>query len=376
MRVELGLRAGVAIPLLFTLVAGIAALLIFNYFTQVNLLKEEEERSIDMAVNTAQTLLDSATIHYQQMAAFVARIPEVQEAVNKRDRNRLIEKFLPSFNYLKQQFGVAQFHFHIPPAVSLLRMHELTIFGDDISKQRKSVVHVGENKKGVRGIEAGVGGVGLRGVEPIFYRDTYVGSVDLGGGFKEELELIKKAIKADAGVVINREILTEWPGLKDIKQKIGEWIPISSTLKEPTEFVMEFSLKQASQSGDKYHKEYITKAGKDFIVIYSPLKDFSGKKIGFLYIVKERVLAPSKIITMLAINIVVYAIMLIVMAILIGYGMNKFVINPIIALTKLADDISMGKTSQKVEIRDARGEIAILAKSIERMRVTMKKLLE
>lgn len=65
--------------------------------------------------------------------------------------------------------------------------------------------------------------------------------------------------------------------------------------------------------------------------------------------------------------------MLIVIALLIGYGMNKYVINPIIALTKVTDEISMGKTSQKVEIKDARGEIAILAKAIERMRITMKK---
>jgi len=68
--------------------------------------------------------------------------------------------------------------------------------------------------------------------------------------------------------------------------------------------------------------------------------------------------------------------MLIVIALLIGYGMNKYVINPIIALTKITDEISMGKVTEKVEIKNARGEIAVLAKAIERMRITMKKLLE
>ena len=56
--------------------------------------------------------------------------------------------------------------------------------------------------------------------------------------------------------------------------------------------------------------------------------------------------------------------------------MHKYVIDPLVELTKSADEISMGKTGEKIDIKNARGEIAVLAKSIERMRITMKKLLE
>jgi len=115
---------------------------------------------------------------------------------------------------------------------------------------------------------------------------------------------------------------------------------------------------------------------KNYAVVYTPFKDFSGKTVGFMYIIKERILTPARIFTILGINVFVYALMLVLIAVVIGYFMNKYVINPIVTLTKTADEISMGKTAQKIEIKNARGEIAVLAKAIERMRITMKKLLE
>ncbi|MGC8937808.1 MAG: cache domain-containing protein [Thermodesulfovibrio sp.] len=376
MKIELGLRAGIALPLLATLIIGMAALVVFNYITQVNLLKEEENRNIEVSINTAQILLEASTIHYQQMAHLVAQMSDVQEAVNKKDRNRLIDKFLPAFNSLKENFALAQFHFHILPAVSLVRLHDLSHFGDDISKERKTVVQVQTTHKGVRGIEIGIGGVGLRGVEPIFYRGELVGSVDVSGGLKLTIDQIKKAINTDLGVVIYKDLLSGWPGLKDIKHTFGQWVSLYFTQQNPKMFISEASLKNAAQSKQRYYTEEVPQAGKEYIVAYSPLKDFSGRTIGFIYIVKERILSPVKVFTILGINVLVYIIMLIIIALLIGYGMNKYVINPIVELTKITDEISMGKTSQKVEIKNARGEIATLARAVERMRITMKKLLE
>ncbi|WP_353683358.1 cache domain-containing protein [Thermodesulfovibrio sp. 3907-1M] len=376
MKIEFGLRTGIALPLLATLIAGMSILVVFNYIMQVNLLKDEENRNIEASINTAQLLLETATIHYQQMANLVAQMSDVQEAVNKKDRNRLIDKFLPAFNSLKENFGLAQFHFHIPPAVSLVRLHDLSHFGDDISKERKTVVQVQTIHKGTRGIEIGLGGVGLRGVEPIFYKGEFVGSVDFGGGLKTEIDQIKKAINADTGVAIYKDLLTGWPGLKDVKHTFGQWVCLYFTQPDPKLFISEASLKRAAQSKGRYYTEVVSYAGKEYIVAYSPLKDFSGKIIGFIYLVKERILSPVKVFTILGINVLVYIVMLIVIALLIGYGMNKYVINPIVALTKVTDEISMGKTSQKVEIKDARGEIATLARAVERMRITMKKLLE
>lgn len=376
MKIELGLKTGIALPLLAILIIGMSILVVFNYLSQINIIQKEEAQSIESSINTAQFFIETAGIHYQQMAALVANMPDIQETLSKKDRNRLIDKLLPTFNYLHEKFGLAQFHLQIPPATSLVRLHDLARFGDDLSTHRETVLQVEKTKKGVRGLELGVGGVGLRGVEPVFYKDNYAGSVDFGGGLKTEFEQIKKAINADLGVVIYQQPLQKWPGLQDIKERFGEFVPIYFTAKDPKLFISESALKKAAQSKEKYYIEYVSKFGKDYAVVYTPFKDFSGKTVGFMYIIKERILTPARIFTILGINVFVYALMLVLIAVVIGYFMNKYVINPIVTLTKTADEISMGKTAQKIEIKNARGEIAVLAKAIERMRITMKKLLE
>jgi len=56
-------------------------------------------------------------------------------------------------------------------------------------------------------------------------------------------------------------------------------------------------------------------------------------------------------------------------------GLSKTVIDPIIQLTEAADNISMGKLEEKIEIKSG-DEIQSLAKALDRMRVSMKKMLE
>ena len=283
MRIELGLRAGIALPLLATLFFGMAAIFIFNYYFQVNLLKEEEQRSIEASVNTAHILLETSTINYQQMAMLVSKIPDVQEAIYKKDRNRLISLFQPVFISLKDNFGLAQVQFHLPPAMSFIRFHDLEKYGDDLSAFRKTVVQVATTNRGVRGPEVGVVGLSLRGVEPIFYKDNYVGSVEFGGEINVELEKIKRAINADLGIVVLKEPLSVWEGLKNVKYTFGQWVSIYFTKQDPKLFISENALKRATQSKEKYYTELVSAEGKEYIVVYSPFKDFSGKIKNILY---------------------------------------------------------------------------------------------
>jgi HAMP domain-containing protein len=95
-----------------------------------------------------------------------------------------------------------------------------------------------------------------------------------------------------------------------------------------------------------------------------------------VYILKDRTATLGKITRMLYINLGVYTSILIIVSLAIGLAITRNVINPVVGLTRTADEISMGKLSEKVEVPGAKDEIATLAKSIDRMRVSMKKLLE
>ncbi|WP_436428207.1 cache domain-containing protein, partial [Enterococcus faecium] len=73
------------------------------------------------------------------MSAVVATMPAVQEAMARDDRAALIKLFGPGFAALKSDYGVDQFQFHTPPALSYLRVHQPAKFGDDLSGFRKTV---------------------------------------------------------------------------------------------------------------------------------------------------------------------------------------------------------------------------------------------
>ncbi len=274
MKIELGLRAGIALPLLATLIIGMSILVGFNYISQLNVIKEQEVREIESAINTTNVFLEVTTL-YQL-------IININNNINISESYSNLEKIL--------------------------------------------------NK-------------------------------------------LKKAINAETGLINKKDLLSAELNQKSSKNIFGQWVSIYFTGKDPKQFISEQSIYKI-QVQDKYYLDKITTDEQDYFVIYIPIQDQTGKTLGFIYITKERILSSFTIFKILGVNIIAYILILILISLLIGYGMHKYVINPIIALTNAADNISMGKTSEKIQIQNARGEIAVLAKSIERMRVTMKKLLE
>lgn len=275
MKIELGLRAGIALPLIATLIIGMSILVGFNYISQLNVIKEQEVREIESAINTTNVFLETTPL-YQL-------IININNNINISESYTNLDKIL--------------------------------------------------NK-------------------------------------------LKKAINAETGFLTKKDLLPEELNQKTSKNTFGQWVSVYFTGKEPKQFISEQSIDKITRVKDKYYLDKISTDEQDYFIIYVPIQDQTGKILGYIYITKARILSSFTIFKILGVNILSYAVILILISLLIGYGMHKYVINPIIALTNAADNISMGKTSEKVQIQNAKGEIAVLAKSIERMRVTMKKLLE
>jgi len=190
---QMTLKTRTIIPVQIILILVMTGLAYFNYASQVSLLNSQDEETLNGALNTGNTIIDSQLSLYQQMAALVAEMPTVGGLFAKGDRTRLYAEFSQSFQSLKTRFNLFQFQFHTPPAMSFLRMNEPQKFGDDLSTFRRTVLSVNTDKKGVRGLETGRTGLGLRGVEPIFFKEKHYGSVEFGGDLLPVLENIKKA---------------------------------------------------------------------------------------------------------------------------------------------------------------------------------------
>lgn len=114
------------------------------------------------------------------LAYAVAKNPDVTAAFAAKDRDRLIKLLQPVYETLQKDFDVKQFHFHIPPAISFLRLHAPTHYGDDMQSYRHTINLARQTGKGAGGIEAGVFGLSIRSVVPVFHEGSQIGTFEIG----------------------------------------------------------------------------------------------------------------------------------------------------------------------------------------------------
>ena len=88
----------------------------------------------------------------------------------------------PLFAELKKDFGISQLHFHILPGKSYLRVHQPDQWGEMIA-YRTSIMDALKSGKGVKGLEWGLTGLGIRGVVPVFRNNKLAGSLEIGYPF-------------------------------------------------------------------------------------------------------------------------------------------------------------------------------------------------
>jgi signal transduction histidine kinase len=100
-------------------------------------------------------------------------------------QSELQNAFKKEYKLLKNE-GVDNLHFHTKDNYSFLRFHNLKRNGDDLSKIRKTVVHVNKFKKPVHGFEVGRFHNGYRFVYPLFdlTNGNHLGSVEISFGLK------------------------------------------------------------------------------------------------------------------------------------------------------------------------------------------------
>ncbi|MCP4747053.1 MAG: methyl-accepting chemotaxis protein [Desulfobacteraceae bacterium] len=121
-------------------------------------------------------------VSYENMrlALLIANMDNLKNAFIKNDRNRLLNLVKPLNNNLNSNSKwIYKIHFHLPGGISFLRVWKPKKNGDDISGFRKTVLMTQQSRQPVHGIEAGRGGLVIRGLAPIIYNGDMAGSVEV-----------------------------------------------------------------------------------------------------------------------------------------------------------------------------------------------------
>ncbi len=342
----LSLRTRITLVLALASVLTAILVLLGAMWIIAGLVERADERELRSHYDALQSRLIQESERAAAMSAVVAAMPPVQEAMAHGDRETLMKFFAAGFAGLKSDYGVEQFQFHTPPAISFLRVHQPEKFGDDLSGFRKTVVAANAERKTVVGLEGGVAGLGIRGVAPIALAGKHLGSVEFGLTFGQGFfDQFKQARGVDIAfrLAADREFKT-----------------YGDTLGGRSFFA-------AADYGRARDGAFILRqddaAGRPVAALLGPIKDFSGKPIGAVEIAMDNgdYVASLQRARLLAIGAAALALLIAASAgLLIARGISR----PILTITGAMRKLASGDLAVDLPARGRRDEVGQMAEAV------------
>jgi len=307
------------------------------------------------------------------LASEVANNPEVQAAFAAQDRERLIELTLPAYQVIDEQFDVPQFQFHLPPATSFLRLHNLDKYGDDLSSFRFTVLTANGENRIVEGAEIGRAGLGVRGVVPVSYQESHIGTVEFGIDVGSSLiEELKNDFGYDIQILLSRlpaEVATFAGATGESEGPIDELLFQVSTLENPV-FAPATDYTQVLAGNTSYGR--VKSDNLEYAVYGFPLYDYSGNVIGVVDIISDHTVIVQQQNTQVISSVVILLLMLLVGS----FGFAYFaglILRPIGTLTSAASNIAAGDFSKRTNVK-GNDELGKLAQVFDSMAAQLQEL--
>ena len=201
--------------------------------------------------------------HYAKIAEDFVN-DEVLVAIKNDDRAKLIELVKKDYIRLKSSDGyLEQFHFHRKDGTTLLRLHKIDFFDDDIAKKRAMLAKIHNEQQLLAGFELGIHGLSYRVIVPLFYDESYIGAFEIGISPQKVLDVVTYFNQIDGFIEISNNSLlstnqtTQYTNLKD--SRIIRYLPKAK----------ELTWQQEIQFGEQH-----------LSVLSVEMKDFVGKPFG------------------------------------------------------------------------------------------------
>ena len=155
---RLPLRFRMSIPFLFLAFFGTFSLVWLAISSQNDLIRKHEEERLFGYYRAFEHGLELQGRWALSLATSIASDPDVTEKLAQRDRIWLLQHFYPVYLQMKEEYGISQFLFEVPPDRAFLRLHRLYEFGDSLGLYRQGSGEAMAQGKGVYGLEGGLTG--------------------------------------------------------------------------------------------------------------------------------------------------------------------------------------------------------------------------
>jgi hypothetical protein len=304
-------------------------------------------------------------------AEMIGNLPRVRDLFSKRDREGLLAECGPMFEIQKSKYGVDQMQFHLPEAVSFLRLHAPTQHGDDLTKFRPMVVAVNTDRVARKGLVVARTGPAIFGVIPLVDpAGGHAGSLDVGMDFNPVLDGLKATYQLELALFIAEEPLrkfaTGMPSeVLSEENRRGKFVKFHST-----HWALMKDLATEADVINVSEEEYTRKLrGITYGALVLPLRDTAGEQLGLLVVAKDfsasraasgRSLVWQALLALFAIVTLAVAIIVVV---------RGFLLRPIQMINERFRSLAEGDRSKAIDQPETLcEEMRDLAESYEQLR--------
>lgn len=347
----ISLKWKLLIPFLFFAFAGTTTLTVIGLTSQQKLIKKEEREKLLLHHRNVQNELDRKGRQAAALATVVAENREVQQLMRMRDREGLNNLLVHTYVRLEVEYDISQFHFHIPPGVSFLRLHSPEVYGDILASYRRTITDALNRCRPVWGLEKGETGFGIRGVVPIFSGTELVGTVEIGQDFGESfLKSIHERWNIDLALYR--------------KTHEGTYEPMAYVSEGPREQTF-FGPKLFGEGRMDPTLLIAPKGLRDRAVLLSPIRNYGGNVVALVEISEDRSSIRHRLERSRNVMVLV-GVLGILVSFVLTYLVAILYIRPIKKIVREARDIADEKRESYLE-PGLGDEIGTLTLSLNRM---------
>lgn len=364
----------VSLPLVLTVLFSFMFLI---FISRNYLIKSNEDLTNDVVLGkivdlekNIQKLSDQAIY----ASGICAGLPFIEEAYSSYNSSKNIdlsaailkENLEPILKSIQDNTGLmAQIHYHLSPARSLLRSWT-NKKGDDLTSFRHSIVGMANDKKPLKGIEVGVGGFVIRGISPIFVDKEFTGTVEVMLDMDTYLKTSKNNEEEEIAMFMKKDLITyatKYQNETNILE-IGEYINIDKT---SDKFIFENITSSDLMEAEK--GSFLLKKNSYKYGLY-PIKDVTGNLIGigvFQLDMNSFYTALTAMNTTIAIiGIVALVIVLLIIMVL----LTRYVLQPIQKAMLFVEAVSKGDLTKNITSK-TKDEVGMLISHMKNMQTQL-----
>lgn len=358
----MSLSQKILIPVLGVLILSALLLTGQALFTQQQLVTKGEKNELMSFYAAFLDKIEERETSAVALAMSVAEMPDVQAAVARRDRDALIDLIHASYLAIDDQFGVPQAQFHLPPATSFLRLHNLEKHGDDLSSFRNTVLATNDEVRPISGLEKGKGGYGLRGVVPVFHNGQHLGSFEIGMNFDQTfIDSYKEIYGVDVSIyVFEAESKVETFEEEHVGLE-SDFTLFASTLSEPP--VIDDTTRQAVFDRGESTILNMNHFDQPYAVLVAPIRDYADDVVGLVEIPLPRQATLATINSGRNRSLLMTTAVLLIGGVGLWWGLRQLVIIPVGSLAQISRQVAQGDANVSVPYTDRRDEIGVFARA-------------